>query len=143
VILNVMNHDQAFVGNILGRAGYQTVYETSYANNSTPDVSIYGLGYWIYTWDYPSQYDARVVTTLLRDGNYDTQTGGVVWDPSIADRTLPPSLYLSAPPSWWGSCPWPAYDPLSPGGANEYLNLPAGIAWQAQFPGAVPSEVGP
>lgn len=142
VVVNVMNHDEAFVGNVLGKSGYPNTYETSYANNGSPDTSIYGLGYWIYTWNYPAQYDDRVVTTLVREGNFDYETGAVQWDAGTADRTLPASLYLPAPPSWWGSSPWPPFDPGQPSAA-DYLNLPAGAAWQAAFPGKVPSEMGP
>jgi hypothetical protein len=142
VILNVMNHYEAFVGNVLGKAGVQTVYETSYGNNATPDVSIYGLGYWIYTWDYPSQYDDRVVTTLLREGNFDYQSNSVQWDAGAA-VPLPASLYTSAPPSWWGNCPWPPFDPNQAASSDNYLNLPAGVAWHAMFPSKTPSEVGP
>jgi hypothetical protein len=143
VILNFLNHDMNFVGNVLGKAGYQTVYDTSYGNNSSPDVSIYGLGYWIYSWNYPNQYDDRVVTTLFRHGNWDAKSAAIVWDPATADHSLPASLYLSAPPSWWGSCPWPPFDPGDPIASDNYLNIPAGRSWHTQFPGKTPSEAGP
>jgi hypothetical protein len=40
----------------------------------------------------------------LRHGNYDFgATRGAVWDPSIARRTLPSSLYLTQPPGFWKS----------------------------------------
>ena len=138
-----MNHDQNFLGNVLGKAGQPTTYETSYGNNSSPDTSIYGLGYWIYSWGYPTQYDPRVVTTLFRHGNYDAMNQGQLWEPGTPDHQLPSSLYLAGPPSWWGSCPWPAFDPAAPAAADNYLNLPAGRRWHAEFPAKTPTEVGP
>jgi hypothetical protein len=55
-------------------------------------------------------------TSLWWHGNYDTVNHAVMWNPSIAARTLPPSLYLSGKPAWWpaGSAwPWAGAD-LSP-----------------------------
>jgi hypothetical protein len=46
--------------------------------------------------------------TLLRQGNYDFVTGTVA---DGATSGLPASYYLSGPPSWWGSNPWPYVDP--------------------------------
>ena len=52
---------------------------------------------------------------MLRHGNWDSVTNTTVWDPAISDRNLPPSLYLTGKPSWWGNLPWPAIGPdLSP-----------------------------
>jgi hypothetical protein len=45
------------------------------------------------------------VTGTLVHGNY--EDGAVAWDPAIADRTLPPSLYLTAKPPFFGDAPWP------------------------------------
>jgi len=37
-------------------------------------------------------------------------------NPVPANQVLPPSLYLSIRPSWWGSVPWPAIGPDVAGG---------------------------
>jgi hypothetical protein len=56
----------------------------------------------------------------------------VVWDPGNADHNLPPSLYLTGKPAWWGNLAWPAVGlDLSP---TDSL-IPA----QARFYGAVVS----
>jgi hypothetical protein len=52
-------------------------------------------------------------TTLWSHANYDTVTPGVVFNPKIAARTLPASLYLSAKPAWWPAgkaWPWAGSD---------------------------------
>jgi hypothetical protein len=59
-----------------------------------------------------STSDSMVSSTLLRHGNFDYVTNSTKWDSSIADQTLPNSLYLSAQPGWWPSTvPWPAIGP--------------------------------
>jgi hypothetical protein len=55
-------------------------------------------------------------TSVFAHGNWDTVNKSVVWDPSSAVRTLPPSLYLASAPAWWpsgGAWPWCGSD-LSP-----------------------------
>ena len=52
-------------------------------------------------------------TSLWWTGNFDTVSNRVVWNPSIATHTVPPSLYLAAKPAWWpaGSAwPWAGSD---------------------------------
>src|SRR5207245_2242801 len=65
----------------------------------------------------------------LRWGNYDTVSASFRFDAAEvptgltnfansvpATHVLPPSLYLSAKPSWWGTVPWPAIGPDVAGG---------------------------
>jgi hypothetical protein len=55
-------------------------------------------------------------TSLWSHANYDTVNRAVVFNPSIAPRVLPASLYLSARPAWWPpgtAWPWAGSD-LSP-----------------------------
>jgi hypothetical protein len=47
----------------------------------------------------------------LRHGNYDYQSQSVKWDPGIADRDLPDSLYLESKPAFFGGLPWPSIGP--------------------------------
>lgn len=47
-------------------------------------------------------------TTLRLHANYDTVNDDVLFDPDIAVRELPASLYLSERPAWWPTdSPWP------------------------------------
>jgi hypothetical protein len=111
---------QTLVGNVLGTAGQtlitnprtqgmdrqrRFVYDDD-AQNDTENVPMWSVG-----WGDGPQ-DSRTVSTLLRHGNYDYVTRGVVWSAG-ASQDLPPSLYLSGKPAFMGSNPWPWVDPLS------------------------------
>jgi hypothetical protein len=124
------------VGNVLGRPGYYTTYETDLG---TDDVDIYSFG----QPDSGGSGDSRTRETALRWGNYDTVSGRSRFDaaevpsgltnfanPVPATQALPPSLYLSARPSWWGTMPWPAMGPDVAGGdilgyAGHAYKIPA------------------
>lgn len=118
------------VGNVLGQSGYTDAYETEV--NGYPDTLalIYRLGYpnmgnpsYDGTWpatnppNYTTQtntqnLDLNVKATILRHGNFDYATNGIVWDPAISDHTIPDSLYLAARPGWWpNAMPWPPIGP--------------------------------
>lgn len=118
------------IGNVLGRAGYQTNYECAVMGcvaGDTRDVSIYGLGQMANA----NAPDANVKNTLMRWGNFDTVDNAARWNssevptglakyanPVPSNSNLPPSFYLSAQPSWWGTMPWPANGPDVNGGSG-------------------------
>jgi hypothetical protein len=125
------------VGNVLGRTGYYNTYE------GTSDTAIYALG------ESPEAgvpSDARVKTTMLRWGNYDTVTGtnrflatevpsalSLFANAVPASQSLPASLYLAAKPSWFGNTPWPAIGPDVSGGphtAGHAFKIPARACWE-------------
>jgi hypothetical protein len=125
----------SFLGNILGTSGQtpvagQTrfVYETTVFNVDDP-VPMWKLGYNGGHWNDPQ--DTTVVARTLRHGNFDYVTNSVVWDPSTADHTLPPSLYLTAKPTFFGNNPWPWVDPT---GATKLYTLPARARFDAGTP---------
>jgi hypothetical protein len=115
------------IGNVIGTAGTNTVYESSQPGFES---SIYELGYpnignnsytgtfgpttppdysgLPNTLDGTQQWDKNVKATLIRHGNWDSVNNAVVWDASIADHTIPNSLYLTGKPAWWGDLPWPS-----------------------------------
>ena len=120
------------IGNIIGTAGQNTVFESSL--NGIFEASIYELGYpnignpsYIGTFgpttppDYHllpntldgcQQWDQNVKATIIRHGNWDSIHDAVLWDPNIPDHTLPASLYLTQKPAWWDAdLPWPAIGP--------------------------------
>src|SRR3989440_3675580 len=110
------------VGNVLGRPGYYTTYETDLG---TDDVDIYSFG----QPDSSGSGDSRTRETAMRWGNYDTVSATSRFDvaevPSgltnfssavPTSQVLPPSFYLSGKPSWWGTMPWPAIGPDVAGG---------------------------
>jgi hypothetical protein len=99
------------VGNVFGKAGLQSLYEevSDDGNCGTPHMYLLGSGYMINgcTWSSNPSSDPAI-TTLLRHGNFDFVNNATVWSPSIAERTIPASLYLAGPPAFWPSgAPWP------------------------------------
>jgi hypothetical protein len=125
-IINIASYGRYFniIGNVLGRTGYYTAYETNL--NEAPR-SIYALG-WSPEAGVPN--DPSTKTTMFRWGNYDTVNGTVRFVASEvpsglaqygnavpSTQALPPSLYLSVKPAWWpAGIPWPAIGPDVTGG---------------------------
>ena len=111
------------VGNVLWTPGSNGSVETCNGNNA-----LYHLGSFDAGNCEPS--DDRVTETLLRHGNFDFISNAVQWDPSIDDHNLPPSLYLTAKPEFFGDLAWPPVDPE----AGEPLGvLPAKQRYQTEF----------
>lgn len=127
------------IGNVLGTAGYHTVYT---ANCSTSDscwntvTAIFRTGQTgpggtnnsgfctSPSCTAQGNYDPQVLNYLMRWGNYDTVNNAVRWvstevpsglpdfsNPVPATQTLPPSFYQSGKPSWFGSVAWPPIGP--------------------------------
>ncbi len=103
-----------FEGNVLGTetmdpAPYTAyAYETFFPWDDDP-VGLWKLGVG-QEW---GPADPKVLSTVIRHGNFDYVTREVKWDESIPDRGLPQSLYLSGRPGFFGDRPWPWVDPLS------------------------------
>ena len=138
------------IGNVLGTAGYHTLYEQYPTSQGQPSVSMANCNASIYDLGRGGGQcgnldsglvldDVLVRSTLMRWGNYDTVTGGVRWDTTEAspaastyidaqvtpsNHVLPASLYMSSKPSWWGTMPWPAVGPDVSGGTG-----PGGLAY--------------
>ena len=85
------------------------------------------LGYDPENW--AQQADPRVLSTVIREGNYDYATNQVHW--SGAPRELPASLYLPGKPAFFGDAPWPWVDPA---GATKLHALPARMRFEAMSP---------
>ncbi|HET7788160.1 MAG TPA: hypothetical protein VFL36_19470 [Myxococcales bacterium] len=119
----------SFVGNVLGTAGQNPspntgyTYETTFPWNDSP-VGMWRLGYNNDNWN--AQPDPQVLSTVVREGNFDYVTNQVHW--SGAAQTLPDSLYLSGKPAFFGSNPWPWVDPS---GATKVATLPARARFDA------------
>jgi hypothetical protein len=79
--------------------------------------------------------NSRVYATALIHGNVTIADNAIGWNSSIADHSLPPSLYLTGKPAWFGSVPWP---PLGPDVAGFTNKIPA----QLRFEGGLNSANG-
>jgi len=65
-----------------------------------------------------SGYDSLLpFSTLLLHGEYSNITSSVTWATGLS-QVLPPSFYLTAKPSWWGSTPFPAIGADVTGGSG-------------------------
>lgn len=120
----------SFVGNVLGTEGQtllpgQTAFvQEGVADGGTVPMWTFGAG---------SADEATVRSRTLRHGNFDYVGNSVVWDPAIADRVLPASLYLKAKPAFFGDRPWPWVDP----NGNPRLHvLPARARFDAALSGS-------
>ncbi|HXI51254.1 MAG TPA: glycosyl hydrolase family 28-related protein, partial [Candidatus Saccharimonadales bacterium] len=98
------------VGNVFGTLGKSDTYELFRITRYNTEITIFELGYTSIGSSGPDG-DGNVEDTLLRHGNFDYVHRETLWDPNIAERNLPASLYLSARPRWWGSLPWPVIGP--------------------------------
>jgi hypothetical protein len=82
------------------------------------------LGYDSSDWEAPP--DAKVLSTVIRDGNFDYVTNEVRWDRS--PQPIPDSLYLTAKPAFFGENRWPWVDAT---GAVKLYTLPARARFDA------------
>lgn len=167
-----LNHYAVYynlVGNVLGWTSGTQTYE--YSDSGTPALPvIYALGFpnagnWEYGGgtegttigpttppDYTESPDVRanaqaldlnVSSTIIRHGNYDYANAAIVWDEGIADHSIPNSLLYASKPTYFGTCPWPPFDPASPASANP-TNIPAGYRYAyGSDPSTEPTPPGP
>jgi hypothetical protein len=115
----------SFVGNVMGTQGRTSGW--AYEDPGTPWGSssyIWRLGYDPIHWEQDP--DPMVRSTVLREGNFDYVTNQVHWDTTA--RTLPPSLYLTSKPAFFGDDPWPWVDPT---GTTKLGTLPARTRYDA------------
>ncbi len=104
----------SFIGNVMGTPGRMSGW--TYQNGD--NLSIWNLGYDPQHWEQDA--DPKVLSTILREGNFDYLTNTVKWD--TAPQTIPNSLYLTSKPAFFGSNPWPWVDPT---GTTKLYTLPA------------------
>jgi hypothetical protein len=126
------NYYNNIIGSIIGRRGDAGVRDA--INGTSHSITIsYRLGF-----ANPGSQtisDLNVQPRTLLHGNYDYISDSIVWDPNIADRKLPASLYLSAKPAWFGALSWPPFGPdLSPTEGK----IPAMVRYQGA--GRVPHQ---
>ncbi|RPH70145.1 MAG: hypothetical protein EHM78_12495 [Myxococcaceae bacterium] len=123
--VDAWTHDSAFVGNVL-RGG--NVYETNPSSRSGTPIFALGNNFMFGgNWD-----NGYAKAHIWRDGNWDSVNGRTVW--ASGARTLPPSLYLSSKPAFFGTRTWPWVDPLS----GTVGTLPAKARYDSGTPNIVP-----
>lgn len=69
-------------------------------------------------------------STAIVHGEYDYQSGTLIWDAGIADHVIPDSFYLASAPSFFAGFSWPPFDPEAPQTGEPAVNLlPAGARY--------------
>jgi hypothetical protein len=137
------------IGNVLGQAGYHNSYEDLTPSGTNGNTSIFTLG-WSgqggSTDNIVTTNDPLVAATMMRWGNYDTVNAaarfvasevpsglGQYANPVPSTTNLPPSLYLSAKPSWFGAVAWPPIGPDvsgGPGTGGHAYKIPARLCYE-------------
>jgi hypothetical protein len=125
VSIQLTNRFFSSIGNILGTVGIYSNYQSipgSHASKAIYEIGLENTAYGMSWGD-----DAQTMATLYRHMDYDTITAGITYSSTNADVTLPSSLYYSSKPSWWGSLPWPPFNPSNvTAAALSPTNIPAG-----------------
>lgn len=128
--LEARAHYMTVVGNVLGVPERGLVYEVRSNPPGTGQPAVFRIGHRANGGngggDSNAYEDPRrpgtTAQTLLRHGNFDFVTNRTIWDPAIAARSLPPSLYLTQKPAFFAERPWPWVDP---DGSLKVRTLPA------------------
>lgn len=121
-------HDHAYVGNVLHGG---TVYEMTPSNPATGSP-VYQLGRNPASCGFTCWDNGYSAGHIYRDGNWDNVTNGVVW--ASGARAMPPSLYLTNKPAFFGPHAWPWVDPIAPSASERVKTLPAKARYDAGMP---------
>lgn len=130
--IEAWNQDYTAIGNILGHEGMVGDYEIQGPENGVFDTGdgrafCWKIGF-INDGDQDGPRHAPTFASLIRHGNFDYIHHGVAdWIDGLS-RDLPPSLYLEAKPSWFGSLDWP---PFGPDVTGNVKTTPAKQRWDA------------
>jgi hypothetical protein len=122
-----------FVGDVVGSAAQQGLSSNNVAVVEWPSTrnyngTQYGLtfGYTLFGDTGGNGLDSTTpYTTSFIHGLYSNIDGSTTWATGVM-HTLPPSFYLNAKPSWWGSLlPWPPIGPDVTGGTGpgNHINM--------------------
>ena len=109
------NREHTVVANVLLQPGL-VVNDTkpvflSTSRSTGAAAAVYRIGSSSMGGPYEAFDDGTALRLLLRHGNFDYVTNTIEWDPRLS-RDLPPSLYLTAKPAFFGAELWPFVDPL-------------------------------
>ncbi len=82
----------------------------------------------------PYGVDLFVKASAIRHGNYDYLNNAATWDPTISNRTLPNSLYLSQAPAFFSAGRGYTWPWVNPTGTPQLQTLPAKARYDAGTP---------
>ena len=104
------NREHTFVGNVLVASGAKRVSEST-SRATLGAAAVYRIGAGSLGGPIEAFDDGTALRLLFRHANFDNVSNAVVYDPAVARRDLPDSLYLTAKPAFFGSLRWPWVDP--------------------------------
>ncbi len=107
----------SFIGNVLGTPEMNSAPQARFRVDAAPPWAFDPVPLWVIGPQRDSKLggqDREVRATIIRHGNFDYFQKKVTWDPAIAPREMPPSLYLHSKPEFFGSRPWPWVRPEHP-----------------------------
>lgn len=132
----------SFIGNIIGTNG-ATVGRFSYGGPNIGNGYSDGYGPPWADWRAmltnapgsgpgPSGFqelDTNVAPSTIAFANYYFCTNGIPPEEAAGAITIPPSLYLTAKPTWWNTSPWPPFNSANVTATLSFTNIPAGSRW--------------
>ncbi len=156
IALDYANRYYNLVGNV---AGSPEMLALTYYNNGTqpipatpmtlaPQYRVYDNLVNGYSFGYASSGDDGTsalanqlpYSTLFWHGDVNFINMSTVWDANTSNHNLPPSLYLTTKPSWFGNTSWPLIGPDVAGYTNKN---PAQLCYeQGKMPGCPLSATG-
>ena len=98
-----MSGQQGYGYSVVNRFGYPDIDNNGYTGMNSG----------------PQSLNTNVSATMLYSNNFDYFSGAIVNPVS----GLASSMYQASKPSWFGNCPWPAFDPSNP--TVSVTNIPA------------------
>jgi hypothetical protein len=111
--VDAWSREHTYVGNVYAgwvANGQQPVYQCTANGSCMLAEAIYRVG--ANAASYNDFDNGTALAHLFVNGNFDPVNNAVVWDPTLTRRDLPPSLYLTAKPAFFGTERWPFVDPL-------------------------------
>lgn len=121
-------HFHAYVANVLGGG---TAYEATPSNPAT-GAPIYQLGRNPANCGFTCWDNGYSAAHIYRDANWDNVTNAVVWASDAG--AIPPSLYLTSKPTFFGPYAWPWVEPTASSPSSRVMTLPAKARYDAGMP---------
>lgn len=123
--LGLNNYQKNFsaIGNVLGLPGQMTGWLLTYAGSWFTEKFIYKIGY--EAGDANQAEETSTTTSFIEGDNYNYLNNNIR---TAATDVVPNSYYLSAAPSFFGTCAWPW---VTSRASTKYATLPAKARYDA------------